>query len=144
MERLNLKRRGIKASTTKLLAKVEDMLSTDLEGVSTQSVSEGKKLLAETTLTQLKAKKEQIVELDIAIADKIEGELEFEEEITNADTYQMTLEERLAYLAEFIRKAGLPPPESQRPPPLCHSRSRPHPSNSCQRQAARMIQPIPM
>jgi len=65
------------------------------------SVPEGKKLLAETTLTQLKAKKEQIAELDIAIADKVEGDHEFEEEITNADTYHMTLEERLAYLTVY-------------------------------------------
>ena len=93
----------------KLLTKEEDMLCTDLEGVSTESVPEGKKLLAETMLTQLKVKKEQVVELDIAIADKIKGDQEFKEEITNADTYQMTLEE---YLTEFIRKTGRPPAES--------------------------------
>jgi len=97
------------------------MLCTNFECISTEFVPEGKKLLAETMLTQLKAKKEQIAELDIAIADKIEGDQEFEEEITNADTYQMTLEERLAYLTEFIRKVSLPLPESRRsllPPTL--------------------------
>ena len=55
---LNSKRRGIKASVTKLITKVEDMLTADLAGVSTQTVPEGKKLLAETTLAQLKHKKE--------------------------------------------------------------------------------------
>ena len=63
--------------------KVEDMLSTDLEGVGTQSVSKATKLLAETTLTQLKVKNKQIVQLDATIADKIEGDEEFEEEIIN-------------------------------------------------------------
>jgi len=43
-QRLCSKRRGIKASITKLISKVED---TDLEGVSTQTVSESQKLLVE-------------------------------------------------------------------------------------------------
>jgi len=135
MEHLNLKCRGIKASTIKLLAKVEDMLSTDLENISIQSVSEAKKLLAETTLTQLKAKRQQIVE---PIADKIEGDEEFEEEIINADAYQMTLEERLAFLTEFIRKAGLPPPDSQHPPLISVP---PQISSSPSQQLARTTQP---
>ncbi|XP_065901997.1 uncharacterized protein [Dysidea avara] len=117
LQRLQAKRRGIKASVTKLITKVEDMISADLEGVSTQYVSESRKLLAETTLVQLKHKKGQIMELDDAIGAKIEAEQEFEEEITNADTYQITLDENIAFLSEFIRKAGLPPPELQRPPP---------------------------
>ena len=53
------------------------------------------------------------MELDDAIGAKIEAEQEFEEEITNADTYQITLDEHIAFLSEFIRKAGLPPPELQ-------------------------------
>ena len=94
------------------------MISVYLEDVSTQSVSESRKqLLAETTLVQLKHKKGQIMELDNAIGAKIEAEQEFEEEITNADTYQITLDENITFLLEFIRKAGLPPPEFQRPPP---------------------------
>ena len=118
LQRLQAKCRGIKASVTKLIMKVEDVISADLEGVSTQSVSESRKLLAETTLVQLKHKKGQIMELDDAIGAKIEAEQEFEEEITNADTYQITLDENIAFLSEFIRKAGLPPPELQRPPPF--------------------------
>ena len=40
---------------------------------------------------------------------------EFEEETINADTYQFSLEERIAFLIEFICKAGLPPPRSSLP-----------------------------
>ena len=81
---LQVKCRGIKASITKLIAKVEDLISANLEGVSTQSVSASQKLQAKTTLAQLKRKKEQIMELNDAIGVKIEAEQEFKEEITNA------------------------------------------------------------
>jgi len=74
----------------KLINKVKDVMSTDLEGISNQTVSEPKKLLAETTLAHLKQKKGQIPELDNAIGAKIEAAQHFEE-ITNADTYQTTL-----------------------------------------------------
>ena len=37
--------------------------------------------------------------------------------IMNADTYQITLDERIVFLSEFIRKAGIPPTELQLPPP---------------------------
>ena len=119
LQHLQAKRRGIKASVTKLITKVEDMISANLEGISTQSVSES----AETTLTQLKHKKGHI--MDDAIGAKIEAEQEFEEEITNANTYQITLDEHIAFLSEFIRKAGLPPPELQRPPPSVTSQISP-------------------
>ena len=66
--------------------------------------------MAVTTLAQLRTKHDQIAELDTAIVAKIEAETEFEEETINANTYQFTLEERIAFLSEFIRKAGLPPP----------------------------------
>ena len=74
LQRLQAKCHGIKASITKLITKVEVMISTDLECVSTQSVSESRKLLAETTLAQLKQKKGQIMELDNPIGVKIEAE----------------------------------------------------------------------
>ena len=60
------------------------MISADLESVSTKSVSESRKVLAETTLMQLKVKKEQVMELDTAIAAKIDSEQEFEEETIEA------------------------------------------------------------
>ena len=116
-QRLNSKRRDIKASATKLITKVEDMMSANLEGISNQTVSESKKLLAETTLAHLKQKKGQILELDDAIGEKIEAAQVFEEEITNANTYQTNLDERIVFLSEFIRKAGMPPPELQLPLP---------------------------
>jgi len=96
--------------------KVEDMMSVDLEGISSQTVSKSNKLLAETTLAHLKQKKGQILKLDDAIGAKIKAAQEFEEKITNADTYQATLDERIAFLSEFIRKAGMPPLELQLPP----------------------------
>ena len=144
VQHLQAKRRGIKASVTKLITKVEDMISADLEDVSTQSVSESRKLLAETTLVQLKHKKGQIMELDDAIGVKIEAEQEFEEEITNADTYQITLDENITFLSEFIRKAGLPPPELQRPPPSVTPQISPCPRSHRQRQATRPSQRVLM
>ena len=74
--------------------------------------------MAETTLTHLKQKKGQILELDDAIGVKIEAAQEFEEGITNTDTYQTTLDEHIVFLSEFIRKAGIPPPKLQLPPPF--------------------------
>jgi len=50
--------------------------------------------------------------------DKIEAATEFEEETIIADTYQLALEERIAFLAEFVRKAGLSPPTVSSPPVL--------------------------
>ena len=118
-QRLHSKRRGLRGSVTKLSTKVEDIISTDLEGISKESVSESRKLMAATTLAQLRTKRDQIAELDIAIAGKIETEAEFEEETINADTYHFSLEEKIAFLTEFVRKAGLPP---HRPsPPLVSS-----------------------
>ena len=73
------------------------MVAADLDTVSAQTVSTSRKLLGETTLTQLKAKKNQIVELDNAIGEKIEVEEEYKEETTNADTYQDTLDEKIAF-----------------------------------------------
>ena len=62
------------------------MLS-DLEGINTWTVPAAKKLWAETTLPHLKHKKDQSLELDDVIRAKINATQEFEEEITNADTY---------------------------------------------------------
>ena len=93
---------------TKLLGKIEELLSTDLEGVNSWSIKEATKLVANTTLSQLKSKRSQIGELDSAIATKIVAEDELEEEILNS--YQFTLDDCIAYLTEFIRKASQPPP----------------------------------
>ena len=114
-QRLHSKQQGSKGSVTKLTAKVEDIISTDLESISNESVTEFRKLMASTTLAQLRAKCDQIAELDAAIAARIETEAEFEEETIYADTYQFSLEERIAFLTEFVGNAGLPPPRLSLP-----------------------------
>ena len=58
LKRLISKCWGIKASVTKLITKVEDMVAADLDTISAQTVSTSNKLLGETTLTQLKPKKD--------------------------------------------------------------------------------------
>ena len=113
----NYKCCGLKASTTKLIAKVKDMLSADLEGVTTQTNPEAKMLLAETTLAHLKHKKDQVLELDNAIGAKINVAQEFEEEIANADTYQTNPNKHITFLSEFIHKASVLPTEPQLPSP---------------------------
>ena len=90
------------------------MTSVEIEQVSSESVTESRRLTVTTILAQIRAKRDQISELDTAIAGKAQTAEELEEEICNADTYQMTLEERIAFLTEFIRKSSLTP---VRPPP---------------------------
>ena len=113
-QRILAKRRGLKSSVTKLLGKIEDMTSVEIEHVSSESVTESRRLTITTILAQIRAKRDQISELDTAIAGKAQTAEELEEEICNADTYQTTLEERIAFLTEFIRKSSLTP---VRPPP---------------------------
>ena len=66
--------------------------------------------MADSTLRQLKAKQSQLVELDNSIAEKIDDEAKLEEEIATADAYQFKLEDCIAHLAEFIRRASQLPP----------------------------------
>ncbi|XP_065916009.1 uncharacterized protein [Dysidea avara] len=110
IQRLRTRRRATKSSVTKLLGKVDGILSADLEGVNSQSVKEAAKLMADTTLCQLKAKQGQLVELNNVIAEKIDDETELEEDISKADAYQFDLDERIAFLTEFLRKASQAPP----------------------------------
>jgi len=60
------------------------------------------------------------MKLDTTITTKINTEQEFEEETMEADIYQMTLEEHIALLSEFIRKAKLlpTPPDTNPSPPV--------------------------
>ena len=108
-QRLWIKRRGLKGSVTKLLAKANDILSVELETVNLNSTSQARRLLASTTVTQLTAKKGQIERLDDTIADAIQEEEELETEVCEADTYQTTLEEHIAFLEEFVKRAIRPP-----------------------------------
>ena len=55
-QRTLAKRRGLKSSVTKVLGKVEDMTSVELERVSSESVTESQRLTATTVLAQIKAK----------------------------------------------------------------------------------------
>ena len=51
------------------------------------------------------------------IADAIQEEEELETEICEADTYQTTLEEHIAFFEEFVKRAIRPPqPTSHEPP----------------------------
>ena len=90
----------IKSGVTKLLTKIE-ITSVELEHVNSESVTESKKLTGANILIQLRAKQEQIVELDDAIAAKIQTVGELEEETCNADTYKLTLEECITFLTKF-------------------------------------------
>jgi len=99
-----------------------------------------RKLLAETTLAHIKHKKE---ELDNAIGAKIEAAQDFEEEITNTDTYQMILDEHIVLLTEFICKASLPPMELEHSPLSVSAPILPHPCSHHQRQAAGLTYPLP-
>ena len=99
---------------TKLIAKVEDMISADLEGVNSPTVTESRKLMANTILSQLWTKRDQIMELDTAIVEKIE-DTEFEEETINTDTNQLNLE--LPSSLSLSRNLACHHPSSY-PPPL--------------------------
>ena len=107
-QRHQVKRRGLKGSVTKLFSKVEDMLSTELEAVNIDSTQESQRILVSPTVTQLNAKIEQIKRLDELNVASIQTEEELETEVCDADTYLTTLEERIAYLAAFIKCASQP------------------------------------
>jgi len=77
LQHLQTRRHDSKTSVTKLLNIVEDLGSTDLESVNSQSIKEVMRLAAEVTLSQLKAKEGQIGELDSTIAEKITIEDEY-------------------------------------------------------------------
>ena len=104
-KRLRVKWRGLRGSITKLTEKVQEALTTELETVNMESVSESRRILVSTTTEQLKMKLQQIIELDGAIAKTIEGEEELETEICDADTYQSSLEQNITLLTEFNKKA---------------------------------------
>ena len=88
-------------------------------GGARDSVPELRKLLVSTIVEQLKSKLAQINELDEAIAKTIQEEEELETEICDADTYQSKLEQQIAFLIKFIKKASdsprvqLPTPHPQ-------------------------------
>ena len=124
LQRLRARRRGLKASVTKLLAKIEEIVPAELENITSESLVESRRVTVSTAIEQLRTKREQITELDDAISAAIQIEAELETEICDADTYQSTLSERIAFLAEFNRKANRPPdaPVPTHPPATAHDR----------------------
>ena len=129
--RLRVKRRGLKGSVTKLMGKVEDAFITELEAVNAESVPESRRILASTTVEQLKSKLAQIAKLDEAIAQTIQGEEELETEICDADTYQSNVEQQIALLVEFVKKASqLPRIQPPTPPPSGDDQPRLKPSET--------------
>lgn len=115
--RLRVKRRGLKGSITKLMGKVEQGLSADLQIVNAESVIEAQRVTITTTIDQLKTKLKKIIVLDNVISEAIQDEGELETEICDADTYQTGLEQQLALLNVFIKKASHPSVVSS---PLSH------------------------
>ena len=116
-QRLRVKRHSLKGSITKLTGKLKEALTAELETVSTESVPESRRVLVSTIVEQLKSKLVQITKLNEAIAKTILEEEEPEAEICDADTYQSNLEQQIALLVEFIKKASQFP-RTQPPTPL--------------------------
>ena len=71
---LKTRRFAAKSSMTKLLSKVDGVLSAELESINSQSVNEETKLMAESTLRQLQAKQSQFVTFNDSIAEKIDDD----------------------------------------------------------------------
>ena len=117
-KRLRVKRRALKGSITKLSGKVQGELAAKLETVNVETVPEARRILVSTTVDQLKSKLKQIIELDDAIVNTIQEEEELETEMCDADTYQATLEQQIALLVEYIRKASESPVARAPTPPL--------------------------
>ena len=72
-------------------------------------VTESRRLLVSSAVTQLTTKRDQITELDRDIATAIQNKTDLETEICDALTYHSTLEECIVFLTEFVRKAAQPP-----------------------------------
>ena len=108
-QRLRITRRSCRTSVTKLLAKVEEVMTCDLSDVNSEVVTESRRLTFSTTLSRLNTKKDEINKLDSRISATIQHEEELETELTNADNYLSELEEKIAIIKEFIKKASQPP-----------------------------------
>jgi len=65
----------------KLLSKVEEALTAELETLNVDSTLESKRILVATTVKQLRMKLEQIKKFDNSIADLIQEESELETEV---------------------------------------------------------------
>ena len=104
-----MKRRSCKASITKLLAKVQDATSCELNTLNSETVTESQRLPVTTTLGYLKTKRDLLIKLDSDVCDTILTEDELETELTDTDTYLTELEEKIAVVEEYVKKASQPP-----------------------------------
>ena len=109
VKRLRVKRRSCRASITKLLAKVQDATSCELNTLNPETVTESRRLAVTTTLGQLKTKRDLLIKLDSDICDTILTEEELETELTDTDIYLTELEEKIAVVEEYVKKASQPP-----------------------------------
>ena len=55
---LHARRRGLKASVTKLLAKVEEIVPAELENITSESVVESQRVTVSIAIEQLRMKRE--------------------------------------------------------------------------------------
>ena len=108
-QRLCVKRRSCKACITKLLTKVDEATSCELSDINSEVGTDSRRLVFATILAQLKVKKDVISELNDNISAAIKNEDELETELTDADFYLTELEEKIAIVEEFIKKASQPP-----------------------------------
>jgi len=92
-----------------LLTKVEDAMScAELNTINSTTVTDSRRLTFNTTLGHLKTKRDLIIKLDSDISDTIEGEEEFEAELNDSDCYLIDLEEKIAVVEEYVKKASQP------------------------------------
>ena len=91
------------------MTKVEEATSCDLSAVNSELIPEVRRLVITTALAQLRTKKDLISQLDRDISETIRDEGELEAELNDADSYLSELEEKIAVVAEFVRKASQPP-----------------------------------
>ena len=89
--------------------KVDKATSCELSDINSEVVMDSRRLVFTTTLAQLKAMKDVISELNDNISAAIKNEDELETELTDADFYLTELEEKIAIVEEFIKRASQAP-----------------------------------
>ena len=108
VQRLRVKRRSCRASITKLLTKVEDAMLCELNTINSETVDESRRLAFTTTLRHLRTKRDLIIKLDSDICGSIQTEGDLETELNDTDSYLTELEEKIAIVEEYVKKASQP------------------------------------
>ena len=109
VQRLCVKRRSCRTSITKLLTKVEDVILCELNTINSETVDESRRLAFTTMLGHLRTKRVIIIKLDSDICDSIHTEGDLETELNDTDSYLTELEEKIAVVEEYVKKASQPP-----------------------------------